>query len=126
YLNSGQLQTISVPYSHTTYGVHFKDAVTVGGYTFQDLYWDDSLNMYYINTGSGHVNIANSNSPLIPMNVVLGKYVVNISVPTNPLAGQSATFASAYEDVKLNLKSSGYNLDLKNIDFVFDDGSKTM
>ncbi|HUQ64850.1 MAG TPA: DUF4302 domain-containing protein, partial [Flavitalea sp.] len=126
YLSSGELQTVSVPYSHTTYGVHFKAPVTVGGYTFQDLYWDDALDLYYINTGSGRVNIENSNTPLIPMNVVLGKYVVNISVPTTPLEGQSAKFASAYEDVKSNLKSSGFNLDLKNIDFIFDDGSKTM
>lgn len=126
YLNSGQLQTVSVPYSHTTYGVHFKTPVTIGGYIFQDLYWDDALDVYYINTGSARVNISNSTTPLIPMNAVLGKYVVNISVPTTALPGQSATFAAVYDEVKVNLKTSGFNLDLNDIDFIFDDASKTM
>lgn len=126
YLNSGQLQTVSVPYSHTTYGIHFKSSVNIGGYSFQDLYWDDALELYYINTGSGRVNISNSATPLIPMNAVLGKYVLNISVPTSALPGQSATFAAVYEEIKFNLKNSGFNLDLNDIDFIFDDGSKSM
>jgi hypothetical protein len=127
YLNSGQLQTISVPFSHTTYGVHFKTPVTVGGYTFQDLYWDDTVDRYYINNGSTRVDINNSTTPLIPMNQVLGNYVLTISVPDDStLPGQSATFAAVYDDIKFNLKNSGFNLDLRDIDFVFDDGSKTM
>ena len=60
------------------------------------------------------------------MNVVLGKYVVDISVPTTPLAGQSPTFTSVYDDIRTNLKSSGFDLDLKEIEFLFDDASKTM
>ncbi|HVG15474.1 MAG TPA: DUF4302 domain-containing protein, partial [Chitinophagaceae bacterium] len=45
-LSNGALVTISAPFSHTTYGLHFKDPVTVGGYTFQDLYWDDARKSY--------------------------------------------------------------------------------
>jgi hypothetical protein len=127
YLNSGELQTFSVPFSHTTYGIHFKSPVTVGGYTFQDLYWDEAVDRYYINTGSGRVDINNSSTPLIPMNKVLGKYVVTISVPDDStLPGQSATFANVYEDIKFNLKNSGFDLDLRDLEFIFDDASKTM
>jgi hypothetical protein len=126
YLTSGQLQTVSVPYSHTTYGVHFKSPLSIGGYTFQDLYWDDALDLYYINTGSGRVNVNNSATPLIPMNQVIGKYVLTISVPDSTLPGQSATFAAVYDDIKFNLKNSGFNLDLGDIEFTFDDASKTM
>src|SRR5688500_903449 len=126
YLTSGQLQTVSVPYSHTTYGVHFKSPLSIGGYTFQDLYWDDALDLYYINTGSGRVNVNNSATPLIPMNQVIGKYVLTISVPDSTLPGQSVTFAAVYEDIKFNLKNSGFNLDLGDIEFTFDDASKTM
>lgn len=127
FLSSGQLQTISVPFSHTTYGIHFKNPVNIGGVTFQDLYWDEALHKYYINTGSGRIDISNSSTPIIPMYEVLGKYVVTISVPADStLPGQSATFATVYDDIKLNLKNSYFNLDLRNIEFVFDDASKTM
>jgi hypothetical protein len=127
YLSSGQLQTFSVPFSHTTYGVHFKSPVSLGGFTFQDLYWDDAVDRYYINTGSGRVDIKNSSTPLIPMNQVIGKFVVTISVPDDStLPGQSATFATVYDDIKFNLKNSGFNLDLRDLEFVFDDASKTM
>src|SRR4029079_2866231 len=101
--------------------------LTLGGYTFQDLYWDDAVDRYYINTGSGRVDINNSSTPLIPMNQVLGKYVVTISVPDDStLAGQSPTFETVHDDIKFNLKNSGFNLDLRDIEFVFDDASKTM
>jgi hypothetical protein len=30
FLNSGAVQTVSVPFSHTTYGVHFKAPLTIG------------------------------------------------------------------------------------------------
>ena len=127
YLNSGELQTINVPFSHTTDGIHLKSPVTIGGYTFQDLIWDDAVDRYYINTGSGRVDINNSATPLIPMNEVLGKYVLTISVPDDStLPGQSATFAAVYDDIKNSLKNSGFNLDLHDIDFTFDDASKTM
>ena len=126
YLTSGQLQTISVPYSYTINGIHFKTPVTVGGYTFQDLYWDDALELYYIDTGSGHVNITGSTTPLFPMYIVIGKYIVSFIVPTTPLPGQSATFDTVYSDIKFNLKNSNFNLDLKDIEFIFDDPSKTM
>jgi hypothetical protein len=126
YLNGGELVTINAPFSHTTYGVHFKNPITVGGYTFQDAYWDESLQVYYIKVGAGRVDITNSDTPLFPFNVVLGKSITTISVPTTPLAGQSALFGSVYNDIKTNLKFSGYNLDLMVMDFIFDDQSKTM
>jgi hypothetical protein len=126
YLSSGDLQTVNVPYSHTTYGLHFKFPLTIGGYTFQDLYWDDALDRYYINTGSGRVDITNSSTPLFPFYTVIGKYITSVTVPTTPLPGQSATFAQVYDDVKFSLKTTGFNLDLMDIEFIFDDESKQM
>jgi hypothetical protein len=126
YLSGEGLQTTTMPFSHTTYGVHFRFPVTVGGYTFQDLFWDDALDLYYINTDSGRVNITNSTTPLFPFSEVLGKYIVQITVPGEPLPGQSATFTSVHDEIKLNLKTSGFNLDLIALRFVFDDESKLM
>ncbi len=126
YLSGSDLVTISAPFSHTTYGLHFKDPVSIGGYAFQDAYWDDVLKVYYINVGSNRVNIVNSNTPLFPFNIVLGKSITTISVPTTALPGQSEVFKTQYNTVKANLKTGGYNLDLQKMDFIFDDASKIM
>jgi hypothetical protein len=126
YLSGSDLVTISAPFSHTTYGLHFKDLISIGGYAFQDAYWDDVLKVYYINVGSNRVNIVNSNTPLFPFNIVLGKSITTISVPTTALPGQSEVFKTQYNTVKANLKTGRYNLDLQKMDFIFDDASKIM
>lgn len=126
YLSGGNLQTISARFSHTTYGLHFKEPVTVGGYTFQDLYWDDALKLYYIKTATSRVNLAGSTSPLFPFAQALGKTITTISVPTTPLPGQSTLFTTRYNTVKTNLKTAGFNLDLGIMNFTFDDANKVM
>jgi hypothetical protein len=126
YVSGGELITIPVPFSHTTYGIHFKDPVSVGGYTFQDLFWDAALQTYYVNTGAGRVNVTNSATPLFPFHIVLGKSVSSISVPATPLPGQSTEFAAVYDQIKENIKNSGYNLDLNSMDFIFDAQSNSM
>lgn len=122
----GQLMTISAPFSHTTYGLHFKNAITVGGYTFQDLYWDAAQQVYYFNASGNRVNIVNAAEPLFPFNQVLGSSISTISVPVDPLPGQSPLFADVYDAIKTNLKTGGYNLDLDVMDFIFDAESNTM
>ena len=119
------MATISAPFSHTTYGLHFKNPVTIGGYTFQDLYYDEATDEYYIDAG-GKIYITNSDAPLFPFQNVIGKSITTISVPTTPLPGQSAEFADVYAQIKDNLINSPYELTLSNMDFVFDDESKLM
>ncbi len=126
FLSVGQLVTVSAPFSHTTYGLHLKDPITMGGNTFQDLYWDDTLKVYYIRVGTARINITNSPTPLFPFFQALGKTISSISVPVTPLAGQSVLFAKTYDTVKNNLKTGGYNLDLGTMDFIFDAQSKMM
>ncbi len=122
----GQLMTISAPFSHTTYGLHFKNPISVGGYTFQDLYWDAGQQVYYFNAGGARVDIVNASEPLFPFNQVLGRSISTISVPVDPLAGQSPLFADVYDAITVNLKTSGYNLDLGVMDFIFDSETNTM
>lgn len=123
FLSDNAIVTISVPFSHTTYGLHFKNPVSVGGYTFQDMYWDDALDLYYIETGSGRVNITSTTSPIIPFNQVLGRSVTSINVPTTPLPGQSPDFRVVYDQIKANLINSPYTLELAEMQFVFDAAS---
>lgn len=125
-LVNGNLVGESVPFSHTTTGLHFKHPVTIGGYTFQDLLWDENQQVYYIETGSGKVLITNASQPVFPLYAIIGKSVSTINVPVTPLQGQSAEFANVYATIKANLKNGPYNLDLGEMNFIFDDGTKTM
>jgi hypothetical protein len=126
YLDGGSLVTTSAPFSHTINGIHFKDPVTVGGYTFQDLYWDDALNVYYIDAPGGRVNITNSSEPLFPFNVAIGRLISTVTIPTTPLPGRSELFDTVYAHLQSNLFDSPFGLDLGEIRFIFDDTSKTM
>jgi hypothetical protein len=127
YLGSGgQLVTISQPFSHTTEGIRFKNPVNVGGYTFQEAFSDDAAEVYYIEAGGTRVNIINSPTPLFPFNLVLGRSITTISVPVDPLPGQSALFTQEYNLAASNLINSPYTLELGDMNFIFDDASKTM
>ena len=127
YTNAGgEIVSASAPFSHTIYGLHFKDPVTIGGYTFQDMYWDDVKNIYYLQVNGKRVDITNSAVPLLPLDKAIGKTITTVSIPPEPLPGQSPLFTTRYNTVKTNLKNGGYNLDLGIMDFIFDDASKTM
>lgn len=126
FLTSGNLTALSIPYSHTTYGIRFKFPVTIGGHTFQEMIWDEALDRYYINTATGRIDITDSSTPLFPFHTLVGKFITTITVPTTPLDGQSATFAAVYDEIKTGLKNSGFGLDLTDIEFIFDDQTKTM
>ena len=120
YIVGGDLVTIAAPFSHTTYGLHLKDPVTVGGYTFQDLYWDATLEVYYILNGSTRINIIDAGGPIFPFNQVIGRSLTTITVPVTALPGQSTEFANVYQTVKTNLINSDFGLELGEIAFIFD------
>lgn len=126
YIEGDNLITTSAPFSHTIDGIHFKNPVTVGGYTFQDLFWDDAQGVYYIDTPNGRVNITNSSTPLFPFNVAIGRLISTVTIPTTALPGQSQLFDTVYAHLKNNLVNSPYALDLGEINFIFDDASKIM
>ena len=126
YLSGGDLVTLTEPFSHTTYGIHFKQPVTIGGYTFQELYWDENTQSYYLDISGNRVNITNSNEPLFPFNLVIGKSITTINIPTTPLPGQSPDLAAAYDEIEASLISGPYTLALQDMNFIFDAESKTM
>lgn len=125
-LADGNLITVNAPFSHTTYGLHLKEPITVAGVTFQDLVWDPNVQRYYIEVSGGRLDITTSATPLFPFHTQLGKAITTIRVPTTALPGQSATFATTYQTIKDNLINSPYELTLDIIDFIFDQQSQTM
>ena len=63
---SGNIITINAPFSHTINGLHLKSPVSVGGFTFQDIYWDATNLYYYILQGSTKVPLTTPASPASP------------------------------------------------------------
>ncbi len=126
YISDNSAITTSVPFSHTTYGVHFKNPVTVGGYTFQDMFWDDAQNRYYIETSGGRVNISGTTTPIIAFHLVLGRAITSITVPQEPLPGQSNDFIAIRNQINNDLINGPYGLALLDMIFTFDANSSSM
>ena len=123
---NGNLVTVSAPFSRTTTGIHFKNPVTVGGYTFQDLVWDDAQKTYYIEAGGNRVNITDAGTPVIPFDKLLGSAINTIVVPPDSLPGQSTSFRTAFADAQTALQNGPYGLTIEELDYTFDAASKTM
>jgi hypothetical protein len=123
---SGAVVTINAPFSHTLNGVHLKEPVSMSGFTFQDMYWDEVKSIYYIMAGTARVELINAAAPIIPLWNVLGINYTSITVPVTPLPGQSALFATKYAAVKTGVKTGGFNLDLGEMSFTFNVPNKTM
>lgn len=123
---NGNLVTVSAPFSRTTTGIHFKNPVTVGGYTFQDLVWDDAQKTYYIEAGGNRVNITDAGTPVIPFDKLLGSAINTIVVPPDSLPGQSTSFRTAFANAQTALQNGPYGLTIEELDYTFDAASKTM
>jgi len=123
---NGNLSTASVPFSRTTTGIHFKNPVTVGGYTFQDLLWDETQETYYIESGGDRVNITDAGTPVIPFDKLLGSAINTIVVPPDSLPGQSTSFRTAFANAQTALQNGPYGLTIEEMRYSFNAASKTM
>jgi hypothetical protein len=128
-IQGGVLVNTKVPMSFTTYGIHLGKPVTIGNYTFQDIYWDDVKKIYYITSGSTKVEFANSPTSMVSLSLTstIGNQYTTISIPAGAgLPNESPLFITKYNAVKTGMLSGPYTLTLDNMDFVFDATSKTM
>lgn len=132
YISGGAFINTTFPFSFTTYGIHLGKPITIGNYTFQDLYWDDVKKLYYIQSGPIRVEFANSSTPLIvlPLTNIIGKDNTTITIPPGAgLPNQSPLFMTRYNAARTgiaNLLTGSIALTLDDIDFVFNAAAKTM
>lgn len=129
YLDGGNLVNKSVAFSFTTNGIFLQTPVTVGNYTFQEMFWDDAKRIYYILSGTTRVELANNPVPVIivPLTNIIGIQYSTISVPPdNPLPNQSPLFIQRYNLMKASLINGQYQITLGNMDFIFNNAAKTM
>ncbi len=130
YLEGAALVNKTEKISFTTYGIHLGSAITIGNYTFQDIYWDDVKKIYYVTAGGTRGDFVNGATPLIsvPLTNIIGSQYTTISVPKDAgLPNESPLFIARYNTAKTGLlSSSGYDLALDDMDFVFNAATKTM
>jgi hypothetical protein len=129
YEDGGVLINKVVGFSFTTYGLHLQNPVTLGSYTFQDIYFDDTTGVYYILSGTTRVEFANNPTPVISLSLtnIIGNQLTTITIPPGAnLPGESSLFISNYNAVKDAILSGIYGLDLGDMNFVFNAGSQTM
>jgi len=125
---SGNIVTINSPFSHTVSGLHLKSPVTVGGFTFQDIFWDDANQNYYILQGSTKIPLTTPATPafLAPLANVIGAAYKTITVPITRLPNQSADFVTKYNAAKTAIKNGPFGLNLGDMEFMFDAQAKRM
>lgn len=125
---SGNIITINAPFSHTINGLHLKSPVTIGGFTFQDIFWDATNLHYYVLQGSTKIPLTTPATPAftLPLTNAIGAAYETITVPTFRLPNQSADFVTKYNAAKTAIKNGPYNLDLDIMEFQFNAQARTM
>jgi hypothetical protein len=126
--DNGALVTVKSDFAVTTKSIWLKQPLSIGGYTFREIFWDNQNKYFFIISNGNRVIISSEANPVIsfPITTTIGKDFTTIVVPTTPLFGQSSAFADRYSQAKANIKNGGYNLDLMDMSFVFDAGSQKM
>lgn len=129
YLNAGNLVNKTIAFSFTTYGIHLKEPITIGNYTFQEIFWDDVKKIYYIGSGTTRVDFANGPSPVVSLSLasIIGSQYTTITIPAGAgLPNESPLFISKYNLARSGMLAGPYKLTLDNLDFVFNAAAKTM
>lgn len=129
YLEGTNLVNKTIPSSFTTYGIHLGNPVTLGNYTFQDIFWDDVKKIYYITAGTAKIEFANSPNSLVTLSLagVIGNQFTTVSIPPGAgLPNESPLFVTRYNAAKTGMLNGPYNLALDDMDFNFDAATKTM
>jgi len=128
YVEGGNLINKSIAFSFTTNGIYLQSPVTIGNYTFQEMFWDDARKIYYIMSGTTRINLANNPTPIVTLSLtnIIGVQYTTITVPPNTqLPNQSPLFVARHNLVKSGVMTP-YGLTLDDMDFVFNNAAKTM
>ncbi len=100
FLNrSGNIDAVSSAFIVTTTGIQLKDPITFGGTTFQEMFWDAALKVYFINVSGKRVNIVGANRPTLPFYFALGNLFVGFTMNPN-IPTQTAEYKALYSKIK--------------------------
>ncbi|MES2732337.1 MAG: DUF4302 domain-containing protein [Bacteroidota bacterium] len=123
---NGLVEEKSVLFTFTSTGIIFKEPITVGNLTFQELLWDTNEKNYYVLVGGKKIFLKNGSEPVT---LVEGGIFENFLLPegaidsTNAIPGQSDEFLMAYKEIKKRLLASRYKLTLTFMYFRFNNAT---
>ena len=129
YLEGGVIVTKKIAFSFTTNGIYLQTPITLGGYTFQELLWDDVKKIYYVTSGTTRIEFANAATPVVTASLtnLIGSQYKLITVPAGAgLPNESPLFLARYNTIASGILAGPYGLTLDDMDFVFDAVAKTM
>ncbi|PWK27843.1 uncharacterized protein DUF4302 [Arcicella aurantiaca] len=105
YINkSGEVDVAYSAFSVTTTGIQLKDAISLYGIKFQELFWDDAKKLYYINVNNTRINITGTSKPALPFYYALGNLFVGFNMNPN-IPTQTVEYKALYEKIKANVIS---------------------
>jgi hypothetical protein len=136
YLSSDEskIETFISPFTFSLDGIVLKSPVTIGAYSFRELFWDEDKGLYTVQL-SNPVDLVNDTEPYFfhpatPLHSVIGRAYKRAFMPENPgenrLPGQSDAFIEAYNEAAGSLLIGPYALTLQDMSYVFDPVNKLM
>ena len=103
FLNrSGNIDAVNSAFIVTTTGIQLKDPITFGGTTFQEMFWDAALKVYYINVGGKRVDIVGASRPTLPFYYALGNIFVGFNMSPD-IPSQTVEYKALYTKIKSNV-----------------------
>lgn len=65
-------QFVSIPYTYNNRGISLKTPFHKGTYTFSEIYWDDNIGTYFVQSDDQRINLVVSQTPLFPLAPMVG------------------------------------------------------
>jgi len=124
--DKNEIISFSSAFLFTPKGIQLREPIKYGNNQFQEVLWDAVKQTYYVMMGTTRIDMENSDEAIIPLHLVIGSDYTAIVAIADPLPGQSQEFIDIHNKAIVDVKNSGYNLDLKNIFYIFDRKKKTM
>lgn len=98
----------TVTYATSLTGLNLSDALTYKNASFNELLWDATAKVYYVNVGGKRINVQNGTFPLIPFDSLLGFGKDYKTIEYNPLTlsgGLGSEFDAFYKTTAANFRA---------------------
>ena len=118
--DKGVISAATSPFVFTLDGILLQDPVSYKGKLLREFIWDVATQTFYTTVDGKRFDIKSSSSPLLPLNSLIGINYSTITVPNaTSYPGWSADFVTRRAKAAAGTLSSGYNLRLDRMTFVF-------
>lgn len=126
YLENGSVKIISTSFSYSPRGLVLDPPLNIGGSAIQELRWDSTQKVFYIEVNGARIDVQSSPTYIIPLHYFVGVSFNKISVPPQEIPGWSVDFTNRWKQAASAILNGRYGLTLYYIDFTFNTQNQTM